>query len=62
MGDGDMTPRQGGTIQSCRRCSSVMDLLTRLPATSENPAYRIFGCTACHFVEWIAEQIAGERP
>jgi hypothetical protein len=39
---------------------SAMELLTRLPATSENPSYRIFGCSACQFVEWIAEQISGE--
>ncbi len=62
MGDGETTPQnQGdGAYQPCQRCRSGMELLTRLPATGENPAYRIFGCTACYFVEWIAEQIVGE--
>ena len=59
MVDADATPQEDGN-QSCQRCSSTMELLTRLPATTENPPYRIFGCVACHFVEWIAEQITGE--
>jgi len=52
-----LPPPQGDAIRACERCSSAMEMLTRLPATSENPSYRIFGCAACHFVEWIAEQI-----
>jgi hypothetical protein len=61
MGDSDATPKkQGGAERSCQRCGSPVELLTRLPATSENPSYRIFGCTACSFIEWIAEQVTGE--
>jgi len=61
MGDDERTsPKEGGADQSCKRCSSVMELLTRLPATGETPAYRIFGCAGCSFVEWIAEQVTGE--
>jgi len=46
--------------RACTRCSSPMDLLTLLPRTGEYPSYRISGCTACHFVEWVAEQTTGE--
>ncbi len=60
MGDGDTAPEQvRGTSESCERCSSAMELLTRLPATGEHPAYRILSCTACSFVQWIAEQVTG---
>ncbi len=62
MGDSDTTPQEegSGTSRPCQRCSSPMELLTRLPATRESPTYRIFGCAACSFVEWIAEQVTGE--
>ena len=60
MGDGDTTPVRSGdeSDRPCGRCSSTMSLLTRLPATSENAAFSIFGCSACQFVDWIAEQVS----
>jgi hypothetical protein len=62
MAEGDTTPQEdgSGTSKTCERCSSAMELLTRLPATSENPGYRIFSCAACSFTDWIAEQVTGE--
>jgi hypothetical protein len=47
MGDDQMLQKESGADQCCKRCSSAMELLTRLPATGETPAYRIFGCAAC---------------
>jgi hypothetical protein len=34
-----------------------MSLLAVLPRTGDVPLYRVFGCTACTFIEWIAEHI-----
>jgi hypothetical protein len=59
MGDGETTPRKDEeSDRACQRCTAPMNLLTLLPRTSENPSYRIFGCSACTFVEWIAEQVS----
>jgi hypothetical protein len=44
----------------CQRCGASIFLLTRLPANGHQPAYRIFGCSGCTFLKWIAEQITGE--
>lgn len=44
----------------CRRCGAQMFLLTSLPANGNQPAYRIFGCTNCTFLKWIAEQMSGK--
>jgi len=51
MGDHLPEPPQG----YCERCKSPMALLTLLPRTSDHPSYRVFGCTACTFTQWIAE-------
>jgi uncharacterized protein with PIN domain len=56
MGDSETTPPEDDASR-CQRCSSELELLTRLPATGDDPAYRIFECTACHVVRWIAEHV-----
>jgi hypothetical protein len=62
MGDSEKTPlRQDGKPgQECPRCHAAVALVTVLPAWGQHPAYRIFGCTECTFMEWIAEKISGE--
>ena len=43
--------------RTCKRCGSPLEFKMVFPRTSENPQYRIFGCTACDFLEWIAEHV-----
>jgi len=43
--------------QKCEKCGGVTELLTLLPRLGERPAYRIFGCSACNELTWIAEAI-----
>jgi len=30
-------------------------IITRLPRVGAQPAYRIFGCSVCGYVEWAAQ-------
>jgi hypothetical protein len=39
------------------RCDGVLELLTHLPRFDDRPAYRIFGCPNCGFIDWIAEVV-----
>jgi hypothetical protein len=39
----------------------LLYLLTYLPRGPDHPPYRIFGCSGCYFLEWIAETISGEN-
>jgi hypothetical protein len=40
---------------ACERCAAPVELLTVLPRRIDHSAYRIFGCTACSFVQWIPD-------
>ena len=58
MGDDETTPQTGEEpARSCQRCTNPMQLITVLPRVGEHPSYRILGCTACTFLEWIAEHV-----
>jgi DNA-directed RNA polymerase subunit M/transcription elongation factor TFIIS len=37
---------------TCKRCGDAVKLLTALPRTGDQPAYRIFECSACGAVDW----------
>jgi hypothetical protein len=50
-------PNDRNADKECGRCGGDLALLTVLPRVGEHPTYRIFGCAACSFIEWIAEQI-----
>lgn len=50
-------PKGGSTAPSCKRCNGALELLTVLPRFGDHPSYRIFGCHACGFLEWIAEAV-----
>ena len=42
---------------NCAKCGAVTELLTFLPRFGDEPAYRIFECSACKALTWIAEAI-----
>jgi hypothetical protein len=42
--------------QSCEKCGGSLELLTRLPKQFDSPAFDIFRCMACGFVNWIAQK------
>jgi hypothetical protein len=42
----------------CQRCADQpLSLATCLPRMGDHPAYRIFTCSVCGFIEWIAEHV-----
>jgi hypothetical protein len=43
---------------ACGRCAGPVELLTVLPRNGDHPAFRIFACPACTFVQWIAVTVA----
>jgi hypothetical protein len=47
--------RRDGDPIACERCAAAVELLTVLPRAVDHSAYRIFGCTACNFVQWIPD-------
>ncbi len=46
------------TTPPCKRCGGSLELLTHFPGRAANPAYRIFGCSTCGFIEWIVDIIS----
>ena len=45
-------------VSGCQKCSKgTMKFLTYLPRAIDHPGYRIFDCSACGFIEWIAEKV-----
>jgi hypothetical protein len=49
--------RSASSDDKCVKCGEATELLTTLPRFGENPAYRIFQCLTCNYVNWIAEQV-----
>jgi hypothetical protein len=43
--------------QKCEKCGEPADFASFIPRFGEQPAYRIFECTACKALTWIAEAI-----
>jgi DNA-directed RNA polymerase subunit M/transcription elongation factor TFIIS len=42
----------------CPRCTGKsLTLATFLPRMGDRPAYRIFTCSVCGLIEWIADQV-----
>ena len=44
--------------QDCTKCGKPSEWLTSLPRLGERPAYNIFRCITCSYVNWIAEKIS----
>jgi DNA-directed RNA polymerase subunit M/transcription elongation factor TFIIS len=51
--------RAASADEKCAKCGEATELLTTLPRFGDSPAYRIFQCLACRYVNWIAEQVGG---
>jgi len=43
--------------QDCTKCGKPTEWLTSLPRLGDRPAYSIFRCITCSYVNWIAEKI-----
>ena len=49
-------PPQGECNDSaCKRCGGLLQLSALLPKRLDSPAYEIFRCVACGFVDWVAQ-------
>ena len=55
--EGTLAPQSWEKVPACKRCGSSAELLTALAEWGHYPAYRIFGCSACTSVEWVAERV-----
>jgi hypothetical protein len=42
----------------CEKCGMATTLAAYIPGFGDRPAYRIFDCTACKALTWIAEKIS----
>jgi hypothetical protein len=58
--DANAPPRQPD--QYCEKCGAATQLLSFIPRFGEQPAYRIFECSACNALTWIAEAVSGPPP
>lgn len=52
--DAPKTSRQTGPPRRCQRCGGVLEAALHLPERVGQPAYDIFRCIACGFVDWVA--------
>jgi hypothetical protein len=41
-------------MPACRECGSASELAASIPARIGSPAYAIYVCAACGFVDWVA--------
>lgn len=39
----------------CERCGEALQVAMHLPARLGQPAYEIFNCLACGFIDWVAQ-------
>jgi len=44
-----------GSPRICQRCGAALETALHLPERIGQPAYDIFRCLACGFVDWVAE-------
>jgi RNase P subunit RPR2 len=52
-------PAQGESKDNaCKRCGSLIELTTSLPRRLDSPAYEIFRCACCGFVDWVAQDVS----
>lgn len=45
----------------CRQCGGTLELLICLQKTVGSPAYKIFYCTDCEVIDWVAEESPPNR-
>jgi hypothetical protein len=45
----------------CEKCGEGVQLLSFIPRFGQQPPYRIFECTACQALTWIAEKVTGSH-
>jgi hypothetical protein len=54
----DAAAKQGITRQSpCTRCGGLLELTASLPRRHDSPAYSIFRCGGCGFIDWVAQDV-----
>jgi hypothetical protein len=51
--DGQVVP-VGPKCQQCGELTKPVGLISRL---GDQPGFQLFECTACRFINWIAEQV-----
>src|SRR5215831_20771994 len=47
--------RRADDPAACRHCGAPVELLNVLPRRGDQPEFRIFGCTSCTLIEWLAQ-------
>jgi hypothetical protein len=45
--------------QKCEKCGAAAELASFIPRFGDRPAYRIFDCSACKALTWVAEAVTG---
>jgi len=52
-------PGQGVSGQgACKRCGGLLELSASLPRRLDSPAYEIFRCGGCGFIDWVAQDVS----
>lgn len=58
----DQTTPPNGKPRLCERCGAALQIALHLPERIGQPAYDIFRCPACGFVDWVAQGPQRQTP
>lgn len=54
----ELAPGQGACEErACTQCGGLLELSASLPKRVDSPAYGIFRCIDCGFVDWVAQDM-----